>query len=145
MMARPRTPVLLDLWIEFGFASHDRVQPLDGGDRHLGDRIDGVAGELLEVVQLGQLSTIVGRGEVLELLERLSAEVRPVNQEQDALGPGILDQPIGDIGSGVGLPEPVAIWISARGLKNCNDISRLRIARCWASHSHGVSAGSGGR
>ena len=43
------------------------------------------------------------------------------------------------------LPEPVAIWISARGLLSCSDCSRFVIAACWASRSHGVwSVGGSG-
>ena len=39
--------------------------------------------EMLDVVELGELAPVVGRRELLELLQRLAAEVRPVDEEQD--------------------------------------------------------------
>ena len=53
-----------------------------------GDRVDRVRGQVLHVVELGELAAVVRDVEVLELLQRLPAEVRPVDQEQDALGAG---------------------------------------------------------
>jgi hypothetical protein len=42
-------------------ALEDRVQTLDGGDRHPRDGVDHVRGQVLNVVQLGKLATIVRR------------------------------------------------------------------------------------
>ena len=49
---------------------------------------------MLDVVELGELAAVVGRDELLELLERLPAEVGAVDQEQDPPRVGELDQPV---------------------------------------------------
>ena len=61
------------------------------------------------------LQLLYGRDVLLELLERLVAEVAAVDQEEDAPGAGELDEAV-DEGMAVKvLPLPVAIWIRARG------------------------------
>ena len=58
---------------------------------------------MLDVVELGQLAPVVRRRETVELLERLAAEVRPVDEEEDPPGVAVLDQPVGDVCRGVRL------------------------------------------
>ena len=81
------------------------------------------------------LRRIVRGVELLELVLGLAAEVGAVDQKQDALGVGELDQPVGDVAAVNVLPEPVAIWISARGRFSRRDSSVFWIASIWASHS----------
>ena len=59
--------------------------------------------QVLDVVQLGELAAVVGRDVLLELLERLPAQVGAVDQEEDALRLAELDQPVdgGDGGEGL--------------------------------------------
>ena len=92
--------VLVELLVEHLVATQDRIHPLDRGDADLGDRVDVVRAEPLHVVELAELAARSGYVEALELLERLLAEVRPIDQEQDALRPGLGDQPLGDVGGG---------------------------------------------
>ena len=86
-----------------------RFEPLDGGE-------------------LWKLSRVVGRREIGELVFGLFAEVVPIHQEKDALGVGEFQEAIGDVDAAKVLPEPVAIWTSARGSASAKDSSRLRIA-----------------
>src|SRR6266508_902419 len=51
---------------------------------------------MLDVVELGALAPVVGGRERLELLQRLTAEVRAVDEEEDAAGACVLDRAIGD-------------------------------------------------
>ena len=44
-----------------------------------------------------------GRDELLELLERLPAEVAAIHEEEDALGAGVFDEAVDEIDGGVGL------------------------------------------
>ena len=48
----------------------------------------------LDAVQLGELPVVVGRAEALELLLRLLAQVRAIDEEQHAPGAAELDQPV---------------------------------------------------
>ena len=79
------------------------------------------------------LIVVVGRDVLLELFERLSAQVAAVHQEQHAPGAGELDQPVAEDDGGQVLPEPVAIWISARGRLSRKRLlevhDRLRLGR----------------
>ena len=97
--------LLVELGVE-GLVPQDRVHPLDGGDVDLGDRVELVRGQALHVVQLGELAAVVGGVEALELLERLPAQVGPVDQEQDPARTGVADQPVGDVGGGERLARP---------------------------------------
>ena len=82
----------------------------------LADIVQAVLIEVLDVVKLGELAAVVGRDELLELLERLAPEVAAVHQEQHALRAGELDEPVDRNCTAVKvLPLPVAIWIRARG------------------------------
>ena len=55
---------------------------------------------MLDVVELGELAAVVRRREVLELLQRLAAEVRAIDEEEDAARIGVLDQAVGDVRGG---------------------------------------------
>ena len=70
------------------------VHALDGADADPRRGVEGVAGQALDDVLLGELEVVVGRGVLLELLEGLVAEVAAVHQEQDPPGAGELDQPV---------------------------------------------------
>jgi hypothetical protein len=69
-------------------------------DRHPRDRVDHVRGQVLHVVELGELAVRVRGGERLELLQRLPAEVRAIDEEEHAPGARELDQPVGDVRRG---------------------------------------------
>jgi len=72
------THLVPGLLVELGWqrlATQDGVHPLDRGDVDLGDRVELVRPEVLDVVQLGELPAVVGRVVVLELLQGLTAEV----------------------------------------------------------------------
>ena len=60
--------------------------------------IYGVWRQVLDVVELGELAARAGHLEALELLERLLPEVGPVDEEQDALGLGVAQEPFADVG-----------------------------------------------
>ena len=92
----------VEVFVEF-LAAQDRVEALDGADGDAGDGIEVVRGEMLDVVDLGELAAGVGRDELLELGHGLAAEIGAVDEEQDALGPGVLDEPVGEAARGVGL------------------------------------------
>ena len=71
------------------------VDPLDRGDHDLGRAEQSRAGELGDVVELGEPAPVVGGAVVLELRERLVGEVVAVDQEQDPVEPAVLEQPVG--------------------------------------------------
>ena len=58
---------------QFRLALEHGVQPLDGADDDVRDRVELVAGETLDVVELREQTTVVRRAVALELLERLLA------------------------------------------------------------------------
>ena len=86
---------LVELLVAARLAAQDRVEALDGGDGDAGDGVEAVRGEVLDVVELGELAAVVGRGELLELLQGLAAEVGAVDQEEDAPRAGVLDEAVG--------------------------------------------------
>jgi len=92
-----------------GLTGEDGIQPLDGGDAHLGVRVDVGRGQALHVVQLGELAPVVGRRVGHELLMRLLAEIAGI------------------------LPAPVAMWIRARGLLRAREFSSPVTALTWQS------------
>ena len=69
----------------------------------LAHRVEHVGLQVLHVVQLGELAAVVGGDVLVELVERLLAQVVAVHQEQHALRPGELDQAVdeGDRGEGL--------------------------------------------
>jgi hypothetical protein len=89
--------VLVELGVEVGLASEDRVDALDRRDRHARDGVDPVRREVLDVVELGELAAVVGGREPLELLQRLAAEVRAVDEEEDAARVRVLDEAVADV------------------------------------------------
>ena len=70
------------------------VHALDGADADARGGVERVAREALDDVFLGELEVVVGRGVLLELLERLVAEVAAVDQEQHAPRAGEFDQAV---------------------------------------------------
>jgi len=65
--------------------------------------IDAVRLQVLDVVQLREEATVVGCAESLEFLQSLAAEVGAVDQEEDSLCAGELDQTVEEIAGGIGL------------------------------------------
>jgi hypothetical protein len=61
----------------------DLEHPLDRGDHQRRGADHAGGGELVDVVELGELPTVVGGGVVAELPQRLVTEVVAVHQEQD--------------------------------------------------------------
>ncbi len=92
----------VDVLVEF-LAAQDGVKALDGADGDAGDGIEVVRGEMLDVVNLGELAAGVGRDELIELALGLASEIRAVHEKEDALCTGVLDEPVGEAARGVGL------------------------------------------
>ena len=93
--ARPRKRrALLQLAIELRVALEDAVEPLNGGDDDPVHRVHRLRGQAGDVVQLGELPTIVGRRVGLKLLLGLLAQVAAVHQEQGPPRAAKLHQPI---------------------------------------------------
>ena len=93
----------LVLFGELFLAFEDRVKPLDGGDADLGGRVDRVAAKVLDRVFLGELAIVVGADVLLELVERLPAQVIAIDQEQNPLDLAELDEPVAARDRGEGL------------------------------------------
>jgi hypothetical protein len=90
------------------------------GDDDLGGDEHALRAETLDVVEVGELAVGVGGPEVLELGEGLRAEVVAVDEEQDALRAGVLEDPVrerdgrerlagpgGHLNEGAGLAHPL--------------------------------------
>ena len=88
--------VLVDLLVQVRLALEDREDPLDGGDADPRGRVERVVGQVLDVVLGGELPLGLRDGELVELQLGLLAQVRAVDQEQDPLGVGVLDQPVAE-------------------------------------------------
>ena len=56
---------------------------------------------MLDVVELGEFSAVVGSGVILELASGLAAEVASVDKEENLSGIGEFDQPIDETHGGV--------------------------------------------
>ncbi len=84
-------------------AAQDGVEALDGADGDAANVVDVGRGQVLHVVQLGEEPAGVGGAVAMELVAGLFAEVRAVDQKQDAARARVLDQPIGERASGEGL------------------------------------------
>ena len=95
--------MLVGLVVELGVVRELGVEALDGGDGDATDGIDASGAEHLDVVEVGEAASVVGGGEVLELPDGLAAKVSAVDEEEDALGPGVLDEAVGLGDGGVGL------------------------------------------
>ena len=84
-------------------AAQQGIEALDGGDDHLGVRVDARAVQVLDDVGVGEAVGGARRVEVLKLLQRLVAEVVAVHQEQNAFGARLANQPPGERAGGEGL------------------------------------------
>ena len=73
----------LVLLVEVLVALEDGIEPLDRGDADLGGGVEGVLLEALDWEFLGELVGVVRADELLELVERLFAQVVAVDEEQD--------------------------------------------------------------
>src|SRR5436309_1924263 len=71
--------------VEFLGPSEHRVEALYSGDHDASNGIDVVRCQTLDVVELGKFPSIVGGPVRLELLQRLSPQVRTVDEEQNAV------------------------------------------------------------
>ena len=71
--------------------------------------------QVLDVVFGGELALGVGDHELVELQLGLLAQRRSVHQEQDALGVACRISRKHTFAAVKVFPDPVAIWISARG------------------------------
>jgi hypothetical protein len=92
----------IDIFIEFLAAEH-RVEALDGADRDASDIVELVGSEMLDVVELGELSTRVGSDELVELTFGLATEIRAIYKKENAFGASVLDETINERARGVGL------------------------------------------
>ncbi len=70
------------------FAAEHGVKALDGADGDARDRVEPVRGEVLDVVELGELAAGVRGDELLELGEGLAAEIGAVDEEEDVARAG---------------------------------------------------------
>ena len=87
----------------FFLALQHGVDALDRADDDAGRFVERVAAELLDDVFLGELVVVHGRDELLELGERLPAEIAAVHEEEDALRAAVFHEAIDEIDGGVGL------------------------------------------
>jgi hypothetical protein len=84
-------------------AAQHRVDALDRGDDDVRGAEHAGAGELVDVVDLGEAAPVAGGAVVLELADRLFGEVVAVDEEQDATEAAELQQAVGEGDSGEGL------------------------------------------
>src|SRR5260370_12757385 len=89
--------------IEVRFASKHGVEALDGGDGDLGDGVELVGLEELNVVELGEFAIFFGCDEFLKFVAGLYAESAAVHEEENSLSASMLDEAITEITSGEGL------------------------------------------
>ena len=80
-----------------------RVHALDGADAHLAVPGDVGRPETLDVVEFGELAVVVAGHVGHEFLLGLFAQVPGVDEEEDALGVGVLEQSVDRGDGGVGL------------------------------------------
>ena len=83
----------VEVFVHFLSTQHG-VEALDGADGDTSDRIELVRGQVLDVVQLGELAARVGCDELVELAFGLAPEIGAVHEEQDALRPGVFDEAV---------------------------------------------------
>jgi hypothetical protein len=72
-----------------------RVDPLDRRDDDVRGAEHPGAGELVDVVELGEAASVAGGAVVLELADRLLGEVVAVDEEEDATEAAELQQSVG--------------------------------------------------
>ena len=73
---------------------------------HLANRIQHIALQMLNVVQIGELAPTIRRQISIELLGHLPTEIIAVHQKQHALRLRMLNQPIGKTHHSKRLPRP---------------------------------------
>ena len=93
---------LFGLLVQLAPLEH-RIDALDRRDADAIDRIDGVRGKALHVVEFGELAPVVRRRVLLKLFFGLLAQVGPVYQKQHPPGVGELDKPVAGRNGGIGL------------------------------------------
>ena len=81
------------------FAAEHGVKALDGADGDAANAIELVRGEVLDVVELGELAA-VGGDELLELGHGLASEIGAIDEEEDVARAGMLDEPVGERAGG---------------------------------------------
>ena len=79
------------------------IHALDGADADPRGGIEGVARQALDDELFGELEVVVRRDVLLELLERLVAEVAAVDQEEHAARACELDEAVDEVDGGEGL------------------------------------------
>ena len=94
---------LLALFVEL-LAGEHCVESLDRGDADFGTRADRLPLEVLDLVFLGELVAGGRARELLKLVERLLAEVVAVDEEENPLSAGVLDEPVAEVDGSEGLP-----------------------------------------
>ena len=92
---------------------------------------------------VGELAAVVGGGELLEFVVGLAAEVAAVDEEEDALGTGELDEAVGLGDGGEGLAGAGGHLDEGARALAARDFSRPVTASIWHSRSGAVfSAGN---
>ena len=86
--------MLLKLGVEFRLALEHGVEPLDGGDADPAHRVEGIGGQVLDIVKLSELPAIIRSDVLLELHPSLASQIAAVNQKKHPLGVGKLDEPV---------------------------------------------------
>lgn len=95
--------MLIQLGVQLGFPLEHRVDALHGGDADPRGAVEGVRLEVLDDVLGGEFALCLRDHEFVELELRLPSQVGAINQEQDAPGVSVLDQPVAEVGRGEGL------------------------------------------
>ena len=90
---------------ELRLTAEDAVETLDGSDVHLANVIQHIALKSLNVVELREFASIVGRYILIELPKRLPSQVIAVDDEEDAAGFGKPQQAVGEGDGCEGLPR----------------------------------------
>jgi hypothetical protein len=79
----------IEVFVELLAAEH-RIKPLDGADGDTADVVEPVPGEVLDVVDSGELSPIIWKHKLIELAFCLPAQIGAVHKEKDPLCPACL-------------------------------------------------------
>ena len=86
--------------------AQDRVDPLDRRHDDIGGAEHPRAGELVDVVELGEAAPVARRAVVLELPDGLLSEIVAVDEEEDPPEPAEVQQPVCRGDGCVGLARP---------------------------------------
>ena len=120
-------------------ATQDRVESLDSADGDAAHVINVRRGEVLDVVELGEKAVRVRRAVTVEFIASLLAEIRAVDEEEDAAGPGVFDEAISERAGGERLAragghvDESARLVSGEGLFQAGDSFDLAIAHAIRS------------